>query len=99
MTGMDVSSMEPMLPEEAERSLEDVTFELVRALLTGELSRGDAGRLTGYQERKGREIFASLLSKGLHVATTQSHKSAVRLGFPLDVVERWFPRLYPAALS
>ena len=27
---MDVSSMEPMLPEEAERSLDDVTFELVR---------------------------------------------------------------------
>ena len=27
---MDVSSMEPMLPEEAERGLDDVTFELIR---------------------------------------------------------------------
>ena len=69
------------------------------ALLTGELSRGDAGRLTGFQERKGREIAATLLAKGLLVAKTQSHKSAVQLGFPIDVVERWFPRLYPAGLS
>jgi len=69
------------------------------ALLTGELSRGDARRLTGFQERKGREIVATLLAKGFLVATTQSHKSAVRLGFPIDVVERWFPRLYPAGLS
>jgi hypothetical protein len=33
------------------------------------------------------------------VAMTPSHKSAVRLGFPIDVVERWFPRLYPVGLS
>lgn len=75
-------------------------FPILReALLTGTLSRGDAGRLTGFQERKGREIVATLLAKGLLVATTKSHKSAVRLGFPIDVVERWFPRLYPAGLS
>ncbi|MBY0282929.1 MAG: Fic family protein [Sphingomonas sp.] len=75
-------------------------FPILReALLTGELSRGDAGRLTGYQERKGREVVASLLANGLLVATTPSHKSAVRLGFPIDVVERWFPRLYPVGLS
>ena len=72
---------------------------LREALLAGELSRGEAGRLTGYQERKGREVIAALLGKGLLVATTGSHKSAVRLGFPIDVVERWFPRLYPAGLS
>lgn len=72
---------------------------LREALLTGELSRGDAGRLTGYQERKGREVVSALLAKGLLAATTQSHKSAVRLGFPIDVVERWFPRLYPVGLS
>lgn len=75
-------------------------FSVLReALLTGELSRGDAGRLTGYQERKGREVVAVLLAKGLLVATSSSHKSAVRLGFPIDVVERWFPRLYPVGLN
>ena len=72
---------------------------LREALLTGELSRGDAGRLTGYQERRGREVVSALLGKGLLVATNGSHKSAVRLGFPIDVVERWFPRLYPAGLA
>ena len=72
---------------------------LREALLTGELSRGDAGRLTGYQERRGREVVSALLGKGLLVATNGSHKSAVRLGFPIDVVERWFPRLYPVGLS
>ena len=72
---------------------------LREALLTGELSRGGAGRLTGYQERKGREVVSTLLAKGLLVATSGSHKSTVRLGFPIDVVEHWFPRLYPVGLS
>ena len=72
---------------------------LREALLTGELSRGDAGRLTGYQERKGREVVSALLKKRLLVATTQSHRSTVRLGFPIDVVERWFPGLYPIGRS
>ncbi|MBA2920772.1 Fic family protein [Sphingomonas sp. MAH-20] len=72
---------------------------LREALLAGELSRGEAGRLSGYQERKGREVVSTLLKHGLLVATDASHKSAVRLGFPIDVVERWFPRLYPAGLA
>jgi hypothetical protein len=25
----------------------------------------------------------------------KSHKVSLRLGFPVDVIERWFPRLYP----
>jgi hypothetical protein len=33
------------------------------------------------------------LQKRLLLADT--HKAPVRLGFPIDVVERWFPRLYP----
>ena len=55
-----------------------------------------ASRLTGYQERKGREIEATLLAKELLVATNASHESAVRPGFPIDFVERWSPRPYPA---
>jgi hypothetical protein len=27
---------------------------------------------------------------------TDPHKASLRLGFPIDVVERWFPKLYPA---
>ena len=66
---------------------------LKEAFLAGELERGRAPEITGYQERRGREILSKLLSKGLLVS--QGPRAPVRLGFPLDVVERWFPRLYP----
>jgi hypothetical protein len=63
------------------------------ALLMGEIPRGQAPEITGYQERRGREILSTLLQKGLLVS--KGPRAPVRLGFPLDVVERWFPRLYP----
>lgn len=66
---------------------------LREALLAGQLDRGRAAELTGYQERRGREILASLLRAGLLVS--QGPKAPVRIGFPIEVAERWFPRLYP----
>ena len=66
---------------------------LREALLAGEMDRGRAADLTGYQERRGREILAGLLKSGLLVS--QGPRAPVRLGFPVDVAERWFPRLYP----
>lgn len=87
---MDVASTEPMLPEEAGRGLDDGTFELIR----------EASMLAGRVHPLVQDSMgAALLAKGLLVATTGSHKSTIRLGFPIDVVERWFPRLYPARLS
>jgi Fic family protein len=69
---------------------------LREAFIAGELERGRAPEITGYQERRGREILSELLSKGLLVS--QGPRAPVRLGFPLDVVERWFPQLYPVGL-
>ena len=66
---------------------------LREALLLGEFARGRAPEITGYQERRSRQILAVLLKKGLLVS--KGPRAPVRLGFPLDVVERWFPRLYP----
>jgi Fic family protein len=66
---------------------------LREALLAGELERGKAADLTGYQIRRGREILAHLLKVGLLVS--QGPRAPVRLGFPIDVIERWFPRLFP----
>ncbi len=66
---------------------------LREAFLAGEMERGRAAELTGYQERRGRQILSRLLECGLLVS--QGPRAPVRLGFPLDVVERWFPRLYP----
>lgn len=67
---------------------------LREALLSGPFERGRAATLTGYQERQARTVLAQLLAKGLLVS--DSPKGAVRLGFPIAVVESWFPRLYPA---
>lgn len=66
---------------------------LREALIVGELERGRAAEVTGYQERRGREVLSKLIAKGLLVS--QGPRAPVRLGFPLDVVERWFPQLYP----
>ncbi|MET4332061.1 Fic family protein [Bradyrhizobium sp. i1.15.2] len=65
---------------------------LREALLAGEFARGKAPELTGYQQRQARTVLNSLIAKGFLVSPTS--RSAVRLGFPLAVVDRWFPRLY-----
>lgn len=65
---------------------------LREAVLAGEFTRGKAPDLTGYQERQARTVLNTLIEKGFLVSPTS--RSAVRLGFPLTVVDRWFPRLY-----
>jgi Fic family protein len=71
------------------------SFPLLReALIAGEFDRGLAPSLTGYKERMARTVVSKLLDAGLLVSP--SHVARLRLGFPLAVVERWFPALYPA---
>jgi len=71
------------------------SFQLLReALLSGEFRRGRAAEITGYKDRKARNVLNTLARKGLLISVTP--KAPVRLGFPLDVLERWLPRLYPA---
>lgn len=72
------------------------TFEVLReALLHGEIERARVALLVDASERTARRVSAALLEKKLLIA--DSHKTPLRLGFPVDIVERWFPRLYPAA--
>jgi Fic family protein len=74
--------------------LPEGSFPVLReAFLAGEVERAHARELTGYRERKGREVVSELLRAGLLVS--ESDRSPVRIAFPVDVVERWFPRLYP----
>lgn len=89
--------MEIYIEEEIRsRRLLKGTFPLLReALLAGSFDRGKATVITGYQERQARKVLSSLLEKELLVS--DSPRGAVKLGFPIDVVERWFPKLYPAA--
>jgi Fic family protein len=70
------------------------SFSLLReALLFGEFERGKAAELTNYKDRMARNVLSGLLKKGLLVSETP--KSPVRIAFPFEVVERWFPALYP----
>lgn len=76
------------------RRLPKGSWPLLReAALAGEFSRGRAGDLTGYEERQARSVLSKLI--GLNLLVSNSEKGPVRLGFPIGVVERWFPRLYP----
>jgi Fic family protein len=71
------------------------SYPLLReALLIGEFERGRAEDITGYKERMARDVLSELLKNGLLVS--DGPRAPVRLGFPIDVVERWFPLLYPA---
>jgi Fic family protein len=66
---------------------------LREALLSGELERGQVTALLDTSERTARRVISALVDRRLLVAT--SHRAPLRLGFPIDVVERWFPNLYP----
>jgi Fic family protein len=79
--------------ERAER-LPKRSFAVLReALLSGELERGRVPGLIDASERTARRVISALLEKRLLVSN--SHKAPLRLGFPIDVIERWFPKLYP----
>ena len=79
--------------ESAERLPKRSYVVLREALLSGELERGRVPMLIDTSERTARRVISALIDKRLLVAT--SHKAPLRLGFPIDVVERWFPKLYP----
>jgi Fic family protein len=67
---------------------------LKEAVISGEVSRGKAAELTGYETRQARTVLSTLIDQGY--LTSDSHRSAVRLGFPAKIIDRWFPRLYVA---
>jgi len=74
------------------------SFQLLReALLAGEFERGQAPALTAYKKRMARIVLSQLLERGMLVSA--GPRAPVRLGFPISVVERWFPALYPANLN
>lgn len=71
------------------------SFMVLReAALSGEVERARVPMLTGYEERAARMVTSALVERGMLVAASQ--RAPLRLGFPADVAERWFPRLYPA---
>lgn len=81
--------------EAAADRLHSRSFPLLReALHSGEFERGAAETLLGTSERTARSVVAELLDRGLLVSP--GPRGPLRLGFPINVVERWFPALYPS---
>lgn len=78
----------------AKRLLRGSFAVLREAVLGGEVERAKIPLLTGYEERGARNVTAALVERGLLSAS--SHRAPLRLAFPADVAERWFPNLYPA---
>lgn len=80
--------------ETAARRLPKGAWPLLReAVLMGEFVRGKAASLTGYEDRQARTVLSKMLESGYLIS--ESPRASVRLGLPISVVERWFPRLYP----
>ncbi len=80
--------------ETAARRMPKRSFQLLReALLAGVFPRGRAAELTGTGPRRASDTLSALAKRGFLVS--DGPKKPVRLGFPMDVVERWFPQLYP----
>lgn len=91
-----LTRMEIYIEEEvrAKRLLRGSFAVLREAVMSGEIERSKIPKLTGYEERGARNVTAGLVDRGMLTATT--HRAPLRLAFPVDVAERWFPNLYPA---
>ena len=71
------------------------SFSVLReAVISGEVERSKIPMLTGFEERTARNVTSALVEHGMLTAPT--HRAPLRLAFPADVTERWFPNLYPA---
>jgi Fic family protein len=88
--------MKQYVEEEARQgNISKGAYPLLREVLfVGQVERGQVPELTGYKERMARNVMTDLLKKGLLVS--DGPRGPLQLGFPIDVVERWFPRLYPS---
>lgn len=74
------------------------SYRLLReAYIAGEFGRGRVEDLTGYRDRKARDVLYRLLEKRLLVS--DSPRGKVRLNFPSEAAEQWFPRLYPSDIG
>jgi hypothetical protein len=84
--------------KEATRKDADFIWLLLReAFSRGEFPRGEAGRVIGQSQRKGQSVLGLAVQSGLLTSTTE--KSPVRLAFPMEAMESYFPSLFSPAQS
>ncbi|WP_245572837.1 Fic family protein [Lichenihabitans psoromatis] len=74
------------------------SFAVLReAVMSGEIERSKVPALIGFGERTARNVTSALVDRRMLTAAT--HRAPLRLAFPADVAERWFPNLYPANIG
>ena len=90
-----LTRMEIHIEEEVRtRRLQRGSFAILReAVMSGEVERSKIPMLTGFEERSARNVTSALVERGM--LTAVSHRAPLRLAFPAEVAERWFPNLYP----
>ena len=66
---------------------------LEAVLYRGQLPRADSAKIVGTGERQGRRVVSALLDRG--VLVSKSSRAPLRLAFPVAVVSRWMPGLFP----
>ena len=66
---------------------------LEAVLYRGQLPRADSAKIVGTGERQGRRVVSALLDRG--VLVSESSRAPLRLAFPVAVVSRWMPGLFP----
>jgi len=92
ITGYVELRRQKMLPELSPLKSE-AAFLLREALLRGEVSRGEASRITGLGERTARALLSGLVKENLLVSDTP--KGKLRLNITADAAAYWFPKLFP----
>ncbi|HKJ34628.1 MAG TPA: Fic family protein [Balneolales bacterium] len=74
----------------------EAKYILVEVMLRGEISRGDAKRISGLNERTARSLVSQLEKEKL--ITSESHRGPIRFNIPPKVVGYYFPNLYPEGM-
>jgi Fic family protein len=94
-----LNRVEKFCSEEQEKGvlLKGSYLILREIILVGALERGKVENVTGYKERQSRNIVKTLIDNSL--ITSVSIRSPLKLHIPHAVIERWFPKLYPASAS
>lgn len=76
---------------------EELMLPLLHVLAVGPVTRAEFTQMTGLGETTARKSVSQLLKDGL--LQSDSHKSELRIGIPLDALGILFPNLYPEAAT
>ncbi len=80
--------------EAAAKRIERGSFPVLREVwLMGGLAKSRVATIANVKERQAREIVSRLVAA--QVLASETPRSPLRLNIPIDVVEAWFPGLYP----